>query len=118
MLEGELLFTSAAVLELLTQIDELQGYKIKLTDVPGHSIQLSIGDSTYAISSQQASDVLTNESVVSDVSQITEQAYQQLESNSDLELELEPVTSGILKQVMKTLLIGGLVRLTSRIIHK
>ena len=118
MLEGELLFTSAAVLELLTQIDELQGYKIRLTDVPGQRIQLSIGDSTYSISSQQAFDVLTNESVVSDVSQITEQAYQQLESNSDLELELEPVTSGILKQVMKTLLIGGLVRLTSRIIHK
>ena len=34
------------------------------------------------------------------------------------EVELEPINSGIIKQFAKTLLVGGLVRLTSKILSK
>ena len=38
---------------------------------------------------------------------------------SDLgEVELEPINSGIIKHYAKTLLVGGLVRLTSKILSK
>lgn len=105
----ELLFTPAAVLDLLTQIEELKDHNINVID-SGDSIQIQIGDSTYKVNTSSANDIEVEEDVVSEVSDINTDAYDELEASGTVELS-EPVESGLLKSAVKSLLLGGLIRL-------
>lgn len=117
-MKSEVLFTPAALFDFLTQIEELKSYAVSVADTPGGSIQISIGDSIYNVTGQDAVEVPVNPNTVVEVREAAEDAYDELGSNVNNTANLEPVTSGVLKQIVKTLLIGGLVRLTDRILHK
>lgn len=118
----ELLFTPASVLSLLVQIDELQDKEIGLTETVDNNIQLQIGDSTYEIIPDGAVDVETSESDLSEVSDANIKTYEELADDGEIELEDDsvdlntPVEGGILKEIAKTLLVGGIVRLGSKLL--
>lgn len=105
----ELLFTPAAVLDLLTQIEELKDYNINVIDA-GNSIQIQIGSSTYKVNTSDVSAVEVDEDVISEVSDINTDAYDELEASGEVEIS-EPIESGLLKSAVKSLLLGGLIRL-------
>lgn len=107
---SELVFTPAAILDLLVQIDELKDYNISLSQSGDDSVYLSIGGSNYSIQSDNAIDVVVDKSAVEDVEYINLETYEDIADYEDM----NPVTSGIIKEVLKTLLIGGLVRLTTK----
>lgn len=112
----EIVFTPAAVLDLLTQIEELEDYEIGIKDGVSGKLQVTVGESVYTIDTNNVAEVHVDESTVNDVEDVNQDAYS---SMSDLgEVELEPINSGIIKQFAKTLLVGGLVRLTSKILSK
>lgn len=110
----EVVFTPAAVLSLLTQIDELKEYNIQIHDNVDGKLQVVIGDSAYNINTTDVTDVIIDESAVAAVEDANEDGYDAL-AESD-EIELLPVNGGVLKQIAKTLLVGGLVRLTSKLL--
>ena len=118
----EILFTPASVLSLLVQIDELQDKEIGLTETVDNNIQLQIGDSTYEIIPDGAVDVETSESDLSEVSDANIKTYEELADDGEIELEDDsvdlntPVEGGILKEIAKTLLVGGIVRLGSKLL--
>lgn len=113
----EQLFTPAAVLDLLMQIDEIKGYNIGLTETLDDMLELTIGDSTYEIQPQSESQIEVDDSVLNTVEDANVGAYEALSESGEVELT-EPINSGIIKELAKTLLVGGMVRLTSKIIHR
>lgn len=67
-------------------------------------------------------DVQVDSSAVRDVASLSREVLDEVDSRQEPLVEdgdaedLEPVESGIIKQAVKTLLIGGLVRLTSKLL--
>lgn len=110
-----IVFTPAAVLDLLSQIDELKDRNISLTQTLSNDIQIQIGESVYVISSDDATEVSVDDSVVEEVEELNESAYQDLD-NMDVELSEEPIESGLLKELAKSLLLGGMIRLSKKLL--
>lgn len=108
----ELIFTPAAVLDLLSSIEELKDYDINFEE-SGSGIVFSIGDSRYEIKNSSAEAVEVPEEVVDEVAEINEENYEPYISDDG-----ESVEGGLIKEIIKTLALGGLVRLTKRAIEK
>lgn len=118
-MDNELLFTPAALLDFLRQIDELADKDISI-DEAGSTLNISIGDSSYAISLNDAQDVEVPDEVVDEVAEINETTYEELDDVEYTEIEEsdDVVEGGILSEALKTLAVGGMVRLTSKLLGK
>lgn len=111
---SEIVFTPAALLDLLTQIEELEGKELGISETLDGKLQLVVGDSFYVIDTDRcATTVDAPDAVVSDVAEINEEAYSEIsEDFSDIDdLDTEAIEGGIIKELAKTLLVGGVVRL-------
>ena len=112
-----IVFTPASLIDLLSQVDELKDYDINITETIDGQLQLGIGSSTYLIDSKDATSVTVEDSVVDAVEDANMEAYENLDDSVDVSVydETEPIESGILKEVAKTLLVGGMVRLAGKL---
>ena len=108
---SEIVLTPAALLDLLSKIDELSSYDIGLTESMSGGFQLQIGNSIYNIDSDNATDVRVSDEVVDTIGEVNSEAYDNIEESEDY------IESGIIKELAKTLLIGGLVRLSGKILR-
>lgn len=118
---NEILFTPAAVFDLLQNIDELSEYDLEIIQVSTGKIQLRVGESLYNIDTSSATSVNVDKSVVFDVKAINDSEYESAVDASytaDMVSVDDEITSGVFKEVAKTLLVGGLVRLTSKLLRK
>lgn len=112
----ELLFTSASILHLLSSIEELKDKNIRLNETTS-GIEITIGDSTYEINSDDATDVQVEENVVEEINDITSEAYDDL-SNDGVDVNISDVEGGLIKELVKTLMLGGMIRMTSNMLKK
>lgn len=116
-MESEILLTPASLLDLLSQIDELSEYDVQIAE-QGDQLQLKVGQSTYTIVGD-IHEAAVPEQVVEDVNTWSDDSISELVDNQYAELEeITPVTSGIIKEAAKTLLVGGLVRLTAKLLKR
>ena len=107
---SELVFTPASLLDIISKIDELSQYEVGLTTTLDGQLQLQVGDSVYDLTSESdVNNINVDDSVVDDVSEINEDAYDQIVSEEGE--ETQPIESGLIKEMIKTLAIGGVVRL-------
>lgn len=104
-----ILFTPAALLDFLSSIEELSDVDIGVTESIDGSIQVSIGDSTYSIDTSDATDVNVDPEVIDEVDELNQDTYEEL--SADYEDVPDDVEGGIIKEALKTLLVGGLVRM-------
>lgn len=105
----EILFTPSSLLDLLSKVDELKEYPVGLTETFDGGLQLQIGNSFYSIEDKYASlDAEVDPEVVDAISDVNEETYSKLEEDG---VELETIESGLIKEALKTLAIGGVVRL-------
>lgn len=114
---NEILLTPAALLDFLRQIDELSDKDISL-DETGSTITVTIGDSVYGIDLNRAEEIEVPDEVVDEVSGVADEAYAEL-GEEGVEIDNpdeEPIEGGLLKEVLKTLAVGGLVRLTGKLL--
>lgn len=107
-----LVITPAGLLDLLSQIDELSEYPVGISETIDGQLQLQVGDSIYEINSEDASEIEVDESVVNEISDINEETYEQLDIDEEVSIE-----SGIIKELAKTLLVGGLVRMGAKVLR-
>ena len=106
----EIVFTPAALLEVLQQIDELSAFDISVVQ-HSSSIDLTIGNSTYFIPTRDAEPVEVSYDAVEQVTEVNDATYSELDSvDSDI------IEGGIIKELAKSLLIGGMVRLTTKLL--
>lgn len=114
-MDNELLFTPAALLDFLLQIDELANYEISVQESP-NGVQVQIGDSSYAIRFLDAEPVEVPNEVVEEVGNINEETYQEIANTDYNQVDDEPVEAGIISELIKTLAVGGMVRLTGKLL--
>lgn len=110
---SELVFTESAILDLLSQIPELNNYDIGASQTIDGTLILQIGDNKYNVISHNDEFVSVDDKVVDEIQEINEETYNELieDPNNIVEEYDEDIESGILKEAIKTLAIGGLVRL-------
>lgn len=124
----EVVFTAPAILDFLRQIDELSDKDINIFDNDNFAL-ITIGDSQYRIDYESAPEVEVAGEVIDEVTDIVEDTYDELgaegvdyEEVNDIEVDadgnLNVVEGGIIKEALKTLAIGGLVRLTGKLVGK
>lgn len=115
---NEILFTTASLLDFLQQIDELSDKDIILNENDSQ-ITVTIGDSTYSINKNDAEAVEVPDEVVEEVAEINETTYEELDDVEYSEADDdEVVEGGIISEALKTLAVGGLVRLTGKLLGK
>lgn len=118
MENNEILLTPAALLDFLRQVDELADKDIIL-DEDDSAITVTIGNSTYTINKSDAEEVEVPGDVVDEVAEINENTYSEID---DIEYDEtgdgEVVEGGLIKEALKTLAVGGLVRLAGKIMGK
>ena len=114
-----ILLTPAALLDVLSKVEELSQYDIGIDESDG-KIQLVIGDSTYEIPTEQAEEIEVPEEVVDTVEEVNQEAMDTIEQSDEFTLynDEETIEGGIIKALAKTLLVGGLVRLSANLIGK
>ena len=111
----QLVFTSASILDLLSSIDELKDKNINLTETES-GISVTIGESTYEIDTANAVEVEVDEEVVEEIDEVTSEAYSELSDNGvDVQDEVE---GGPIKELIKTLMLGGMVKMTANMLKK
>ena len=114
---NEILLTPAALLDFLRQVEELSDKDITI-DETGNSLTVTIGNSTYGIDLDRAEDIEVPDEVVEEVAEVADEAYAGL-GEDGVEIDNpdeEIVEGGILSEALKTLAIGGLVRLTGKVL--
>ena len=117
-MNNEILFTTASLLDFLSQIDELSDKDI-VVDENNSAITVTIGGSTYTINKADAEEVEVPDEVVDEVADINESTFEELDDVEYNEVDdSEVVEGGIIKEALKTLAIGGLVRLTGKLVGK
>ena len=111
----EILCTPAAVLSLLTGIDELKHLNVGITETMDGQIQVQVGSSNYILNVDDATPVKVSTDIVETVTEINQGAYEDLEGGGEVSLGT-PVSSGIIKELAKSLLLGGMIRLTTKLL--
>lgn len=114
-MDDQIVFTPASVLTLLSEIEELKGQEITFQE-QDDTIALRIGDAIYNIETTEADEVEVSDEVIDRVDQANEEGYDEL--GWEIEDDEEPIEGGIIKELIKTLAIGGLVRLTKNALTK
>lgn len=119
MENNEILLTPAALLDFLRQVDELADKDISV-DETGSTLTVTIGESTYGIDLNQAETVEVPDEVVDEVADVADEAYAELgESGVDVtDIDEDVVEGGLISEALKTLAVGGLVRLAGKILGK
>lgn len=110
-----IVFTPASVLSLLTKIDELKDLAIGLTETIDGRLQLQVGDSIYELQNDYMVNIPVDDSVVETIDDVNQDTYEELADDGEIDFQ-ESITSGVLKELAKTLLVGGMVRLTGKIL--
>lgn len=113
---NSIVFTPASLIDLLSQIKELSDYPIGITETIDGQIQLNIGESLYIIDTDSATDIQVDDRIVDIVDDTNQEAYENLDESIDVTVSgegEEDIEAGLIKEIAKTLLVGGLVRLTA-----
>lgn len=108
-----ILFTPVALLDLLSQIDELSDKQIGISETLDGQIQIQVDDSIYIIEPEQAVDIDISKHEEAEVNNAIEDTYDRLIENEDISIDEynQPIESGIIGELAKTLFVGGMVRL-------
>lgn len=115
MSDSKLVFTASSVLDLLLQIDELSDKDISLTESSDNQYTLTIGETTYTIAPDAATEIDVDSNVVDQVDEVDESTYDELEQAGDVSIE-DTIEGGLIKSLVKTLLLGGMVKLSSKLL--
>ena len=115
----QVVFTEAAILELLAQIDELREYDIALSS-DGDTLDLVIGDSEYSVKLSDAEEIEVSPEALEVVDDINEDIFEDIESGDfdsddagDID-DMEDIEGGIIKDGIKSLLLGGAIRMAAK----
>lgn len=112
-----IIFTPASLLEILDQIDELKDYNIGVTETFDNKIQIQIGDSIYQVETEGTEEVEVPQETIDKVEEVNEDAYENLVDGADFEeINEEVVEGGIIKEAIKSLLLGGAIKLIKKLL--
>lgn len=111
----ELLFTPASLLDLLCKVDEFKDMEIGISETLDGKLQLQIGNSYYELEPEDEIAIDVPESDLNAVSEANVDTYNELSDNG-IDVSDQPIESGIIKEALKALAIGGMIKLTAKLL--
>lgn len=112
---SDIILTPSALLGFLSQVEELTGKEITFSETEDE-LTVTIGDSQYILDASNAPQIEIDKDSLDQIEDANEDGYDQLDEDQELDIVDiqgdEPVEGGIIKELIKTLAVGGLVRLT------
>lgn len=114
---SEILFTSASVLDFLSNVEELKDKNLDLKETSS-GVVITIGETSYEIKSSEATEIEVDESVIEEIDNITTEAYEELSSNGVEVDDKSDVKGGPIKELLKTLLLGGMIKMTNKMLRQ
>lgn len=111
----ELLFTPASLLDLLCKVDEFKDMEIGISETIDGKLQLQVGNSYYELQPETETTIDVPESDLNAVSEANVDTYNEL-ADSGVDISDQPVEGGIIKEALKALAIGGMVKLTAKLL--
>lgn len=116
---SDIILTPSALLGFLSQIEELKDKDIDFSE-GDNELVVTIDDNKYVLDASDAPEIEIDEFSFEQVEDANEDGYDQIEEEVDtIDIQGdEPVEGGIIKELIKTLAVGGLVRLTKDAIAK
>ena len=113
-----IVFTPSALMELLASIEELKDKDIGITETIDGKLQLQIGESVYEVESKSDEVVNVPDDVVEKIEDINQESYENMSDNlgEDVEVQQDHVEGGIIKELAKSLLLGGMIRLSGKLL--
>ena len=114
-MNDQILFTPSSLLDILSNVDELKDIDVGVTESNDGSIYLNIGQSSQKLDTSDATEVEVTDEILDVVEDANQDGYDNI-TEVKVERDDEVVESGIIKQVAKTLLVGGLVRLSAKLL--
>ncbi|WP_301003139.1 hypothetical protein [uncultured Duncaniella sp.] len=107
-----MLFTPAAVLDLLSQLPELADKQLELEEHGDGKLTLTVDGAQYTVTPEQPAEIEVPDEDVDYALATNDAAYESIEG---IEQESqEPISSGLLKHAVKAMLLGGMIKLTSK----
>lgn len=121
------LITTSGLLEILLNIDELSEYPIDVQETTDGNISITIGNSSYvAVTSEAAITMNATPEDADLISELNEEVYEEIvEEYSDNNVDLDDydptmpedtIESGLLKDIAKTFLLGGAIKLAKNLL--
>ena len=107
----QVVFTPSAVLDLLSQIEELSDKDINVTEYNDGDVEITIGESAYTVSSSNAEDVEVSDEALQDIEDANMEGYAEVGEEA-----LENIEGGLIKTVAKALLLRGLIKLSTKLL--
>ena len=114
---SNLVLTPSALFAFLNEIEELEGVEIVLDDSKEDQLVVNIGDSSYVLDASQSAEVEVDEDVIEEIEEANQEGYDEL-GNKVEDVIQEEVEGGIIKELIKTLALGGLVKMTKHALEK
>ena len=113
---SNVVLTPSALLAFLNEIDELKDKEINFHE-SDDKISISIDDNTYVLDASDAIEVQVDEQSYEEVETANEDGYEEIGEDVE-EIESDEIESGIIKELIKTLALGGLVKMTKHALEK
>lgn len=121
------LITTSGLLEILLNIDELSEYPIDVQETTDGNISITIGNSSYvAVTSESAITMNATPEDADLISELNEEVYEEIvEEYSDNDVDFDDynpnmpedtIESGLLKDIAKTFLLGGAIKLAKKLL--
>lgn len=108
--------TPSGLAAFLSQIEELSDLDIAISE-EADGITVGIGENTYSLTPSTDYSVQVDEEVIDSIEDLNEEGYDELTAEGTFSDVDEDIEGGIIKELIKTLAVGGLVRLTKNAIQ-
>lgn len=113
---SDIILTPSALLGFLSEIEELQDKEINFSE-SDNKLVVMIDSNQYVLDASDAPEVSVDDEVIEQVEEANEDGYDELDEDIE-EVGAEEVEGGIIKELVKTLALGGLVRMTKHALEK
>ena len=112
---SDIILTPSALLGFLNQIDELKDKEINFSE-NDNKLVVMIDSSQYIIDASEATEISVDSEVMEQVEEANEDGYDEIDDIE--EVGTDEIEGGIIKELVKTLALGGLVRMTKHALEK
>ena len=113
---SDIILTPSALLGFLNEIEELKDSEITLREAED-SISIVIDDNEYLLDASDSVEIQVDDEAYAEVENANEDGYDELGEDIE-EVGDEDIEGGIIKEIVKTLALGGLIRLTKHALEK
>lgn len=110
-------FTPVGILEILSQISELDDYELGLQEDPNGDVRIFVGESQYIIKSSSLDKLVVPENVSDSIENIDKDTADEiLDAGAEERSHSDVVESGVLREIVKSMLVGGAIRMIKKLL--